>query len=251
MRLSLDLGLGSVATTGGAGFSPITAGAYAWWSADRTDLITLSGSQVTSWRDVVAGYNMVQAVSGARPVYSASNFNGAPSLYYDGLDDQTTLAGVPVAIPIGADPCEIWVVFDNEAPGADTTTRRLFNYGGNTSNDSRAVYTAGVAGTQRLGGYVGSGATAVYSTNSTVNAAGRHAVRLIINGGAAIAVDGAAPEISNPATPATAGTTVRSGLATNGAGPFNGKIRHIIVTPILTGDDLTAMWAWAETQRRA
>src|SRR5688500_3331977 len=78
----------------GVGVSPVTilgASLLAWWTADRADLITLSGSQVTSWKDVVAGYDVVQGVGGSRPLWSATSFNGAPSLTFDAIDDELTL----------------------------------------------------------------------------------------------------------------------------------------------------------------
>ncbi|MEO9297563.1 hypothetical protein [Devosia alba] len=244
---------GLISTYMSGDWMPVVLGSSikAFWSADRTDLITLSGTQVTSWKDVIAGYDMVQAVSGARPVWSADGFNGAPAVDYDGIDDQMTLTGVPLSFPIGSDPGEMWIVFDNEAAGADTTTRRVFNYGGTTNNNSRALTLAGVSGTQRLGGYVGNGASAGFSAVPPVDASGRRAARLQIDGGVATAIDGSDLTTKAVTTPATTDTMVRSGLGVSGTGPFNGKIRHIMLTGILAGDDLAKVWAWTEIQRRA
>lgn len=255
MTLAHGLGLGlPFMRNAGSAWTPLdlSAAPYAWWSADRADLITLSGSLVTSWKDVVAGYDKVQGVGTARPAYSATSFNGAPAVDYDGSDDQLTLTGVPVSFPIGDDPVEIWVVFDNEAPGADTTTRRIFNYGGTSNNNSRALILLGVSGTQRLQGYTGTGASSVFTAQADADATGRHAARLAVTGtGVALAIDGGALNSETPGVSATTDTMVRSGLGTNGSGALNGKIRHIVVTQPLSGDDLTAMWAWAQIQRRA
>lgn len=224
----------------------------AWWSADRADLITTSGGLITSWKDVVAGYDKVQGTGTARPAYSATGFNGAPCADYDGSDDQLTLTGVPAPFPIGADPCEMWVVFDNEAPGADTATRRLFTYGGATTATARAITLVGTAGTQFLSGFVGTGGGTSFAISASGDAGGRHAGRAIITAaGVSVQLDGGTIPTEQAGVPATTDGVVRSGLGTNGAGPLNGKIRHIAVTLPLAGVSLAAMQAWAQIQRRA
>lgn len=223
----------------------------AQWSANRSDLITRSGTEVTSWRDVVGGYEKIQAISSVRPAWSATSFNGAPAVRYDGIDDQLTLTGVPLPFPIGAAPCEVWIILDNEALSSDASTRRIFAYGGIT-NSSRAVTVSGTGGTQRVGANVGTGAATVFSQSAVPDASGRHAVRAIFSAtGVSVAIDGGSPTAETSGVPATTNTMVRSGAATNGAGPFLGKIRHILVTAPLNGTKLTNLWVWASEQRRA
>jgi len=75
------------------------------------------GAQVTSWRDVKAGYNMVQAASAARPIYSATSWAGvAPPITLDGVDDELscTDAALLVALPAGAAAGDLWALFDQQ-----------------------------------------------------------------------------------------------------------------------------------------
>src|SRR3546814_1301288 len=71
--------------------SDLGASLLGWWIADLLDLISRSGVQVTGWRDVVEGYNLAQAISGARPLYSATVFGGAPGVDFDGTHDYLSL----------------------------------------------------------------------------------------------------------------------------------------------------------------
>lgn len=231
--------------------SILGADLIAWWDRSRASLTTLSGNQVTSARDVVAGDDLTQVTGASRPLYEASSFNGFPDYTFDGTDDQMTLTGVPARYPIGADPCEIWCIFDNMAPGADTMSRRIFNYGGNTVNTARGCIVVGSGGVQRVQGFVGTGGAAVFLSENAVDASGRHVARVIITAtGISLQVDGGAISAESPAVPATANTMVRDGQGTNGAGPFLGRSAHNVITKPLSGQKLAEMWAWANMQRR-
>lgn len=252
MDLSLRLGIGSIATLGaGGGVSPVTilgASLLAWWTADRADLITLSGSQVSSWKDVVAGYDVVQAVGGARPLYSATGFNGAPGLTFDGLDDELTLASVP--LPTGANPCEMHGILQQDALPADATTRRWFSYGGISNNDARQVNRSVVTGANRASGITGIGASPTFPTGVPEDFSGRHVHRMVLTGSAHWQkVDNGAPGAPLAAVPATGTTRVRIGAATSGLGFWHGKIRDILVTSLLTTEQATALEAWAFPRR--
>lgn len=63
------------------GWSPIAMGPKAWWSADRG--VTLSGSNVTAWADQ-SGHGFDLTNSGNYPTYSASGYNGHPSIEFNG-----------------------------------------------------------------------------------------------------------------------------------------------------------------------
>lgn len=245
---------GSGINLGSAGeaWTPLLLGAslLAWWTADRPDLMTLSGAQVSSWRDVVGGYDLVQAVGGSRPTYSATSFNGAPGLTFDGVDDEMTLATLPAAFPTGAAPVELWGIVQQDALPGDVTARRWFSYGGNTGNDNREARRSVAAGVNKASASVGTGAASAGANSVPADDfTGRHLHRVVITATDITQyVDGVA---STPvaAVPATAATRVRVGLSTNGAGPWNGKGRDKIVTSLLTTDQAAALQAWAMPRR--
>jgi hypothetical protein len=252
MALQIGLGLGLTRSQGG-GLSPITilgSKALAWWTADRANLITLSGSQMTSWKDVVAGYDCVQAVSGARPLWSATSFNGAPAASFDGSDDEMTLTGVPVAFPTSADPGEIWGILQQDALPADASTRRLFSYGGATNNDSRYATRTVAGGVNRGGLTAGTGASTVSAADAIANYSSRHVQRNVITGSQIrLSIDNGAATADVACVPATGTTRGRIGASTSGIGFWNGKVRDIIVTSILTTDEAAALLAWALPRR--
>lgn len=222
----------------------------AWWTADRADLITRSGSQMTSWKDAVAGYDCVQAVSGARPLWSATSFNGAPAATFDASDDEMTLTGVPGSFPTGAASGEIWGILQQDALPADGSARRLLSYGGVTNNDSRYATRTAVSGVNRGGITAGNGAAAIAAADVIVNYSSRHVQRSVVTGSQIrLSVDNGAMTADVACVPATGTTLVRLGASTSGIGFWNGKIRDIIVTSILTTDEAAALMAWALPRR--
>lgn len=248
--IGLGLGLNRVKRAGASPITILGAKALAWWTADRSSLITLSGSQVTSWKDVVAGYNCIQAVSGSRPLWSATSFNGAPGVTFDSADDEVTLTGVPVTFPTAAAPGEIWGILQQDALPADASTRRLFAYGGSTNNDSRYATRTVAGGVNRGGLTAGTGASTVSAAETTVNYNTRHVQRSVITGSQIrLAVDNGAMTPDVACVPSTGTTLVRIGASTSGIGFWNGKIRDIIVTSPLTTDEAAALLAWALPRR--
>lgn len=235
----------------GGGVSPITilgASLLAWWTADRADLITLSGAQVTSWKDVTHAYDVVQAVSGARPLYSATSFNGAPSVTSDATDDEMTLASQP--LPSGADPCEIWGIVQQDGLPADATVRRFFSYGGVVNNDSRFPLRNVSVGVNRAGAQVGIGASAPAANFPTGDFSTRHVHRTVFTGSQIrVSLDNGAFGANVVAVPATGTSRVRLFANVSGVGFWNGKIRDVLVTSILTTDQAAALNAWALPRR--
>lgn len=163
-------------------WTPLALGSslLAWWDAERSDLITQAGGLVSSWRDVVGGYDAVQAVGGSQPIWSATSFNGRPGITGDGTDDELTLAPVPAAIPIGANACEMWAVVSQAALVADATLRMAFSYG-NTTATARNIQRVVDTGNNRARGNSGDGASARSSLNTAVDFSTRHVVRLRID----------------------------------------------------------------------
>lgn len=219
-----------------------------WWSADRPDLISLSGSQVTGWKDAVAAYNLTQGVAGARPLYSAISFNGAPGVTFDGVDDYLELAAVP--FPTGAAPSEIHAIVDQTALVADTGTKVVFAYGSTvafTRNLSRNVN----AGQNTLAASAGNGAANVAASQLN-DFSGRHVVRGIIDGAQVTAnADGVSGGPQN-VVPATAATRTRMGgrTATTADQFFQGVIREVIVTGLLSASQAAALQAYMQTKRK-
>jgi hypothetical protein len=221
----------------GAEYSPIAAlGAslLAWWSADRSDLITVSGAKVTSWKDVKNAYDAVQAVDASRPTYSATGFNGAPGVTFDGTDDELTLASQP--FPSAANPSEIWVVLQQDALGADATSRAAFTYGAAAANQRMVGRAQGAGSINRGRASTGDGATSQNLTATSPDLSSRHLLRAIIGATETnLEIDGV---LGTPISvvPSTGTTRARIGsfAATSASGFWNGKIRDILVTGPLT-----------------
>lgn len=221
-----------------------------WWTADRADLITLNGSAVTSWKGAKNGYAATQGVSASRPVYSSSSFNGAPSVTFDGTDDELTCtdAAFLAALPTGAAPGEIWAVLSQDALAADATTRLSVAYGDANSNNARQLRR--ITNNQNFAA-VGTGAT---FTNTTVesNFSDRAVTRgeYLATETAYALNNGTRRSVS--AVPATTATRARVG-ATNftvAANFWNGKVRDVIFTnAALTSGEATALYAWALPRR--
>lgn len=241
----------SIAVKGG--WTPLQLGAslLAWWTADRSDLLTLNGSAVTSWKDVVAGHDAVQGVSAARPIYSPTSFGGVPGLTFDGVDDELTCTNPAslAALPSGSSPSEIWMVVQQDALGTDTGIRHALGYGGISASDRRAIVRSSVAGVSRGQVQFGDG-----SANFTSGIAGgaiqsRHVIRgIYASDGGTCEVDGSAGSKA-AAVPATGASRLRIGGSTAGGFFWNGKIRDSIITSPLTTDQATALRTYLLARR--
>jgi hypothetical protein len=220
----------------------------AWWDASYG--VTVTGAGVSSWEDRVGGYKMLQATDASRPAWSATGFNGAPGLTFDGTDDHLLLASQP--FPSGAEPCEVWAVVQQDALAADATSRILFSYGGTTGLVARQVRRNVVTATNRFGIVVGNG-TSVFTADAVSGEfSTRHVVRAIFGGAASdAALDGGA-KVSVSAVPSTGTVRARIG-ATQADTPtsfWKGEMRDVLVTSLLT-DDEAAVLSAALLPRRA
>lgn len=254
--LGLSLAIPNMAVLGSGGVSPVTIlgpSLLAWWTADRADLITLSGAQVTSWKDVVAGYDAVQAVSGSRLIYGATSFNGMPGLTADGVDDEMTCAdaGLLAALPDAAEPGEIWGVAQQNALVADSSPKILASYGGATSPTRRGLERVVATGVNRGRIVTGTGASAPTVVDTAVDLSGRHVMRgrwAVTDNG--VAVDTSA-EVTAAAVPATTVLRLRIGAISNTAAAnfWSGVVRDIVVTGPLSAAQIAALKAWALPRR--
>ncbi len=235
----------------GTRYSPVRAlgsDLVAFWDANRSDLITIV-TGVSSWKDVVAGYDAAQATGGLQPVYSATSYNGAPGVTFDGTDDQLTCldAALLAALPAAAVPGEIWLVSQD---GASSGTRYFGSYGG-ALNTGRAIGGAGAGRTAN--GSVGDGA-AQQQINSIGSAAGRHVTRVQIGAASTIltldgVVDPAAPL---SVVPSTTNTRLRLGAGpASSAGTFaQGVLSAVLFTKALSLAKAAALQTYLMLRRR-
>jgi hypothetical protein len=211
----------------------------AWWDAGH-------GVSASTWVDRKAG--LVLTASGA-PAWSATSFNGFPGITFDGVDDYYTLASVP--FPTGANPCEIWIVCSQDALPADTTSRRLFGYGGTANPAARLFQRIVTGGVNRIRANVGDGAVGQAIDNTTVDFSSRHLLRLSVGATASsLYVDGGSA-IDLSVVPATGTTRVRIGAsqADTAASFWSGKVRDIVVTGPLSSDDAASLQSYLLDRR--
>lgn len=225
----------------------------AWWTADRADLITLNSTAVTSWKDVVAGYDAVQSVSAARPLYSATSFNGAPGLTFDGVDDELTCtsAGLLSALPDGAEAAEAWAITQQNALVADTGAKIMVSWGGAASTSRRGLERIVTTGVNRSRVTTGDGGSTISLSGSSVDLSSRHVMRARWSAtDHTIATDGGAGT-SGAVVPATTASRLRIGSISN-TSPGNfwfGPCRDLLITGALSAQQITDLQAWALPRR--
>lgn len=237
--------LAAIASGGGVIWTPAALGAslLAWWDANRSDLITQSSNKVSSWLDIVGGYNVVQATDANRPVYSATSFNGYPGLTGNGTSQYLRLATVPAGIPTGANPSELWVLVDQTALVADATTRIAFGYG-NLSSTYRTVQRAVISGANRAQATIGSGAGSSNAANSSVDFSGRHVVRLIVSATASQPDVDAIAGSSASIVPGTASNFLTLFATPAAVNWWQGVIAAVLVTAPLSASEAVQMYAY-------
>lgn len=236
--------------------SILGASLLAWWTADRADLITLNGSAVTSWKDVMHGYDAVQGVSASRPVYSATSFNGSPGLTFDGTDDglSCTDAALLGLLPDAAESGEMWAIVQQDALAGDTSSRNILSYGGTGFSTQRRIRRVVASGVNRGGFIVGTGASSLVATGTSVNFNSRHVIRGAADADSIdLSVDAATP-ISISGVPATSSAIAcKIGSSSNSTATefWHGKIRDVIITAgTLSPNQVTALNAWALPRRK-
>lgn len=222
------------------------ASLLAFWDAERSSTLTLSGSSVTTWTDRKAGYAPTQAVGGSKPAYSATSFNGRPGLTFDGADDYLELGSVP--FPAGASPSEIWYLGSQDSLPADTNPRAMFDYG-DGANARRQLRRTVNAGSNRPQLVIGTGA-GIFGVENTGDFSGKHVIRAIAGATqSSVVFDGGTPATST-VTPATGTNRTRIGAnAASSAGLyFQGVISAILVTAPLTTDQAAQLTQYLKTR---
>lgn len=199
----------------------------AWWDAERSDLVTVTGAGVSSWKDNIGGFDLVQGTNGNRPPYSATSFNGRPGVTFSiASSTYLRLSGVPSAFPTAANPGEIWAVIDQATPASSTTVCTIFRYGATTTAATRSMRRDSVAAVNRLNAVAELG-----STEGTVDFTGRHIVRGIFSGADVVSeIDGV--QAAATVAAANTGTSNVTMGATTAASPalfFGGTVHAIFV----------------------
>ena len=124
------------------GWTPEQISTVVWLDASNTLSITLSGTSVTQWNDISGNNRNVSQSTGLnQPTYSATGFNGYPTISFDGSNDSLSFGGGGVAQSSGQN---VFAVIDTTNIG---TGYRIFM---NRSNGSApAFYLATAANNYR------------------------------------------------------------------------------------------------------
>lgn len=228
-------------------WTPASLGAslLALWDAERSDLVTRSGGAVSSWQDVVGGYEAAQAAGGAQPGYSAGGFNGRPVIVGDGIDDELSLGAIPGPLQLTTAPCEYWAVVDQTAPAGDTSPRYIVRCGVNSSVNSRGLLRVVVGGVNRAQLLCGDGAT-ITATNTAVDLSGRHVVRAVVDGtNIRVDVDGVAG-VAVACAPASTASRMRlmANSSTTAGNFWQGGLNLTAVTSLLSDVQAAAFLAY-------
>lgn len=238
-----------VGPIGPASWTPFNLGSalLAWW--DSSQGVAVTGSNVTSWTDRKGAYAAVQAVEGSQPLWSATSFNGAPGVTFDGSDDELTLGSVP--FPTAANTSEMYAVCQQDALAADTSTRHVFSYGGTAGASRRALTRRVSSGTNRGASEIGDGASGIVTTNTSVDLSTRHLLGAIVTGTTTSQFVDSSSNTDTSTIPSTGTTRCRIGSNnSNTAGNFwSGKIRDIIITSALTTEQRTALKTFLLSRR--
>jgi hypothetical protein len=145
-----------------------------WFDIERASTLSLSGSLISSWTGIVSGHVLSQALSGAKPAYSAGGFGGRPVATGDGTDDYLALSPDPFSAGAGTE--EIWLLVDQAAPLSDAIGRFFFAHGFGGSQGRRITR---LASTNDLLGAIGDGAV-VQTATIAGGFTGRCLVRMVV-----------------------------------------------------------------------
>lgn len=155
---------------------------------------------------------------------------GRPGLVLDGSDDFLGLDGA-LPYPIGDAPSEIWVLADQQALTADTTTRGAFGYSAASGTSAGRSLRRQISATIPRGFMgVGDGVTVTTVQSNALVLEGKHIMRGTAGGGLrGIDVD-ATGLVTGATVAATGADRLRIGSLTSAANFWQGVINAAFVT---------------------
>lgn len=216
-----------------------------WWSTTRADLITLATANVVTWTGI-KGNSVTQATGANQPIYSATSYNSGPGITFNGTTQ--FLQGSGSAFPSGNAGSEFWANVDTTTTAADTTSRRIAILGSGTTGQNRGLGILGNTTIVQSQALSGDGAASA-ARPSTVTAFGRHTHRAVQDTTTlGISLDGAAVT-TQALTQNTANTNIAIGSQFGTNLYFQGVMRDILITPLLTATQATYLNNYLSTRR--
>lgn len=214
------------------------------WDVSKSQRTDDGAGVISALVGLKSGY-ILSAATTARPTYSATSFNGAPGLTFNGTANvmTCTTAGLLSAVPDGAEAGELWVLCSQAALPADTSARYAFGYGG-ALNTGRIVGRTVVTGVNRGRGGTGDGAALQIRNETTVDLSTRHIFRGAVGATeSTVYVDGVASAALSVVPSTTASRVVLGANPVSTPGNFwEGVIAFVAITlPLSAGKaaDLT------------
>ncbi len=210
----------------------------AWWDAQDTAHITLSGSNVSGWADKVSAISLTQANSANKPGYSATARNGKPGLLFG--PGALFLAGSAASLPLGSPARTLISAGFNNA----TANNYIFDYG--TNSPGAHVGISAAATTQLVELYTGVGSTTYPASEAWT--ADRLAILAIAAGGTSANwfIDGNSAEpITISAINTTATGTAMGAFINTSTAFWNGVIQQTLVcSGVLSASQLAKVAGW-------
>jgi hypothetical protein len=219
-------------------FNPLRAlgsDLIAWWDAGSSywgsngGVTTATG--VSSWRDIVAAYDLTQGTPASQPVRSGN------SMMFDGIDDFFTTTDATLMAALGGSVFyEVWALVRQDSPVAEASTRYIWCVGG-SSVTRRAVARSSVGAFNRPRVECGDGTAANAQAPTVIPTLdSRHVVRAIFSAatsGYICEVDGVQAAFSITVPPiSTTADRMRIGALSNAAaaGFWFGQIDAVLIT---------------------
>jgi hypothetical protein len=193
-----------------------------WWNADDVSRLVISGGQVTDWTSV-KGLALTGAGTGRG--WSATSFNGAPGITFNGTDDVFSAVSAQGRVPLTSGFYMLAVVQQN-ALAADAPTRIILTFG--TANGARKYLSrAVVSGVNRVRGGVDTSTT---STGTTGDFSGRHLVAARVEAATLSTYFDGSADGTVAAAPVTNSARTRIGAIHTAASSFwSGLMRDVMV----------------------
>lgn len=218
-----------------------------YWDAIYPETMTIgAGSVVSSWFDLVGGYELSQVINSAKPIYSATSFNGGPALTFDGMDDELGMFPTPASFPslsTGNEsiPTETWILIDQQS---GTGQRSVTSMGGGQAS-VRSLQTLSTAIPNAA---TGDGAATTFVPAVAINARcvircefGATATNIHLNG---------TPYTPKTVTPRTGGRMrIGADTSTTAARFWSGKVAALLVTQPLSTQKASDLLSYLMARR--